>query len=325
MEIFGNTCTGSTTHILQYIEHTTNGTRPGQKKSAAFTFLWTPPASAAGDITIYVVGNAANSDDTNQGDHIYAATYTLTAGGSPPNQPVILPGGVVPIFSTSTTIEPGSWGSIYGSNFATGTTVWDGTFPTNLGGVSVQVNSKPAYLWIVSPGQINFQAPDDTQRGSVSVSVSNGAGTATSTATLGTYGPTFSMLDGTNPAGIIPVSGGGAYGNGTYDLVGPLAYFSYDTRPVKKGETVELFGTGFGPSDPAVAAGKPLSGPAQTTSNVTVVLAGVSMSVPAYVVGPGLYQINVTIPQTVGSGSQPLIAITADGSQTPSNVQLAIQ
>jgi uncharacterized protein (TIGR03437 family) len=323
-ELYGIGCSGSAANPLQYIEHTSSGTRRGQTGSADFAFTWTPPAAAVGNITIYVAGNAANGDGTDNGDHIYTATYTLTQG-SAPNQPVLTSGGVVPIFSNSTTIEPGSWGSIFGSNLASGTSVWDGTFPTTLGGVSVEVNGKPAYLWFVSSGQINFQAPDDTHRGTVAVAVKNAGGTATSTVTLGDYGPTLSMLDGTNPAGIIPVASGGAYGNGTYDLAGPAGQFSFNTRPAKKGETVELFGTGFGPANPAIPAGQPFSGAARTASNVTIVLGGVSMSVPAYIVGAGLYQINVTIPENVGSGNQSLVATVADGSQTPAGVTLAIQ
>src|SRR5208283_1495353 len=54
-----------------------------------------------------------------------------------PALPSITAGGVVPIYSKSTTIQPGSWASVYGSNLAIGTTVWNGNFPTSLGGTSV--------------------------------------------------------------------------------------------------------------------------------------------------------------------------------------------
>jgi uncharacterized protein (TIGR03437 family) len=51
--------------------------------------------------------------------------------------------------------------SIYGTNLASGTTIWNGDFPVSLGGTSVEIDGKPAYLEFVSPGQINLQAPDD--------------------------------------------------------------------------------------------------------------------------------------------------------------------
>ena len=65
--------------------------------------------------------------------------------------PAISSGGVVPINSTVTTIQPGEWASIYGSNLASGTTIWNGDFPTSLGGTSVTINGKAAYLWYVRP------------------------------------------------------------------------------------------------------------------------------------------------------------------------------
>jgi hypothetical protein len=37
--------------------------------------------------------------------------------------PVVTQGGIVSLYSTSTTVAPGSWTSIYGTNLATGTAV----------------------------------------------------------------------------------------------------------------------------------------------------------------------------------------------------------
>jgi hypothetical protein len=103
---------------------------------------------------------------------------------SPPVLPVITPAGIVPVYSASTTMQPGSGVSIYGSGFATTTTVWNGDFPTSLGGVNVTINSKPAFLWFVSPTQINLQAPSDTATGPVTVVVTTANGSGSSTAIL---------------------------------------------------------------------------------------------------------------------------------------------
>src|SRR5215831_13040703 len=45
---------------LAYIEHTLNGSQRQKAGSQNFEFDWTPPASAVGNIVIYVAGNAAN-------------------------------------------------------------------------------------------------------------------------------------------------------------------------------------------------------------------------------------------------------------------------
>lgn len=61
--------------------------------------------------------------------------------------------------SSANTVAPGEWVSIYGQNLAGSTLAWDGTFPTSLGGTSVTIDGKSAFLSYVSPGQINVQVP----------------------------------------------------------------------------------------------------------------------------------------------------------------------
>jgi hypothetical protein len=65
--------------------------------------------------------------------------------------PVISNGGVVPLDSRVGTIQAGEIASIWGTNLATTTATWNGDFPTSLGGTSVTINGKPAYLLYVSP------------------------------------------------------------------------------------------------------------------------------------------------------------------------------
>jgi hypothetical protein len=153
---------------------------------------------------------------------VFASPFASRLAAADTQTVSISAGGIVPVYSTSNTIQPGMWTSIYGTNLATGDATWTGNFPTSLGGTTVTVNNKSAYLWFVSPGQINFQAPNDTATGTVSVVVTTPTGSASSTVTLGQFGPSFSLLDSTHVAGIIIRSNGsGAYGGGTYDIIGP--------------------------------------------------------------------------------------------------------
>ncbi len=185
--------------------------------------------------------------------------------------PYVSPGGVVPVNSTARTIQPGEWVSIYGNNLASQTVVWNGNFPTSLGGTSVEVNGVPAYLYFVSSGQIDFQAPDSTVSQTVPVVVTTANGRATSSVTLGQFGPSFCLLDAKHVAGIIlRYDGSGAYGQGTYDILGPTgSSLGYATVAAKAGDVVELFGVGFGPTKPAVPAGQVVSipGGAPTTQS----------------------------------------------------------
>jgi len=217
--------------------------------------------------------------------------------------------------------------SVYGTNLASGNATWNGDFPTSLGGASVTVNNKPAALWFVSPTQINLQAPDDTATGLVNVVVTTGAGTATSTVTLAQASPSFLLLDAKHVAAIIPrTDGSGAYGGGSYDILGPTGTsLGYKTVSAKAGDTVELFGVGFGPTNPAVPAGHSFSGAAATTNSVQIQVNGTSIT-PAFagLTLAGLYQINVTVPQGLGTGDQPLLATVA-GAQTQSTVVVSLQ
>jgi trimeric autotransporter adhesin len=209
-------------------------------------------------IAVDSAGDVFVADDASQ-------TIRVLTPGTPPK---ITLNGIVPIYSPASVIQPGSWVSIYGVNLASGTAVWNNDFPQSLGGTTVTIDNKPAFLWVVSPTQINLQVPDDAATGLVSLVVNTASGTATSTVTLSSYGPSISLLgDGKHVAAEILTSNGtGAYAGGTYDLVGPANTFSYSTRPVKAGETLVLYGVGFGPTTPAVLAGKVFSGSAPTNN-----------------------------------------------------------
>ena len=264
--------------------------------------------------------------DTNNGsDPILLA---MTVGSAGAGTPVITSGGVVPIYSPATTVQPGSWISIFGANLAPAVAIWNGDFPTSLGGTTVTIDNKAAYLWYVSPTQINLQAPDDSFIGSVTVLVTTASGSTTSTVTLGEVGPSFSLLDGKHVAGIILRSdGSGAYGGGTYDIVGPTGTsLGYKTVAAKPGDILELFGVGFGPTTPIVPAGQVYTNSALTTNPVQLKVNNIAV-MPSFagLTSAGLYQINVIqLPSGLGSGDVPLLA-TGDGVQTPTGVVLSLQ
>jgi hypothetical protein len=51
-----------------FITHTSAGTRNVTKNGATFQVDWTPPATNAGPVTLYVAGNAANGNGSPTGD-----------------------------------------------------------------------------------------------------------------------------------------------------------------------------------------------------------------------------------------------------------------
>jgi uncharacterized protein (TIGR03437 family) len=240
--------------------------------------------------------------------------------------PSILPGGVVPVYGTASTIQAGEWISIYGSNLAAQTTLWTGNFPQQLGGTSVTINGKPGYLLFVSPGQINLQAPSDSATGTVPVVVTTAAGSAMSTVTLGQFAPSFGLLDSKHVAGIIlRTNGRGAYGGGTYDILGPTGKsLGYPTVAAKAGDNVVLFGFGLGPTTPEVAAGQAFAGAAPTNTPLSLYISQVAVNTTfAGMSGAGLYQVNLRIPYGRGTGDVPLRGMVG-GVQSQAGVVISL-
>ena len=242
--------------------------------------------------------------------------------------PSITPGGVVPLCSNVNTIQAGEWVTIYGSNLSNVTANWNNDFPLSLGGTSVTINGKSAYLMFVSPGQINVQDPDDQALGTVSVVVTTGAGSATSYVTLNQFAPSFSLLDSKHVAGIILRSDhSGAYAAGTYDILGPTGKsLGYPTVAAKAGDNIELFAVGFGPTTPTVLAGHLFSGAAPIQNSLSLYINGVFVK-PTFVglSNAGIYQINLTIPSGgLGEGDVPIFTIIG-GLQTQPAIVISLQ
>jgi len=159
------------------------------------------------------------------------------------------------------------------------------------------------------------------------VVVRTASGSGASSVTLAPFGPSFFLLDNRHVAGIILRSdGSGTYGGGSYDIVGPTGTsLGYRTVAAKAGDVIELFGTGFGPTNPAVQAGQAFSGAAPTTNPVTLRIDNVSVT-PAFagLSGAGLYQLNLTVPSGLGTGDVSLQA-SVGGVPAPSGVVISLQ
>ena len=86
--------TGFKTGLLTvFIQHTSAGTRNGLKGGATFQFDWTPPATNAGPVTLFVAGNAANGNGSPTGDLIYTSSVQLSP--AIPAVPSVTAGNIV--------------------------------------------------------------------------------------------------------------------------------------------------------------------------------------------------------------------------------------
>ena len=236
--------------------------------------------------------------------------------------PSISPGGVAPLYSSSNTIQPGEWVSIFGTNLASVTATWNDDFPTSLGGTSVEINGRAAYLMFVSPGQINLQAPEDTATGPVPVVVT-------------TTGWKCNIdCDSKSVCAIVqlarwkirirnhsPIQRIRSYGGGTYDILGPTGESpGLSNRGCAGRRHRGTLRVGLGPTTPMVQPGKAFSGQAPINNALRLYINKVLVA-PSFVglSSAGIYQINLNVPIGLGQGDVPIGAIVG-GMKTQKGV-----
>jgi uncharacterized protein (TIGR03437 family) len=223
-------------------------------------------------------------------------------------------------------IAPNTWVEIKGSNLAApgDARIWQGsdfsagglTMPTQLDGVSATVNGKAAYIYYISPTQVNILTPPDAISGSVPVQLSYGGQTSAAfTAQVQALAPAFFVF------------GGGPYVAATHAsgaYIGPATLYPGETTPAKPGETVEIYADGFGATNLPVQSGSVMQSGVLTPGPV-VTIGGVAATVQfAGLVAPGEFQFNVVVPAKLGNGDQAIIA-TYNGASTQAGTLLTIQ
>ncbi len=253
------------------------------------------------------------------------------AGGSPVGLapiPLTTPTPAVTLVANAeggaATIAPNSWVAIQGSNLgpAGDTRIWqspdflNNQLPTSLDGVSVTVNGVPAYVYFISPTQVNILTPPNAISGSVPVRVSdNGAISANFTVQAQAQSPSFFVF------------GGGPYiaathVNGSY--LGPTSLYPGLTTPAQPGETIVMYANGFGSTSPPVVSGSETQ--SGTLSPMPVItIGGVAATVAfAGLVAPGEFQFNVVVPPSLANGDQPTLAMY-NGLTTQAGTLITVQ
>lgn len=321
---FGVPQTCPTSQPLSFIEHSLTGydASLGKTGSYTFNFTWTPPPTNVESITLYVAGNAANGDLTDNGDHIYNTSFTLTPASSA-NSPVIT--SVVANTTGQATIGPNMFVNILGTNLSAATDQWtiaNGVLPTQIDGVTVTIGGKAAYMQYVSPTQVQVLTPPTLGTGQVAVQVTNSVAASNSMpVTSQTYAPGFFLWANNQPVATHPADNTDAMKNGTY--------FGLTTVPAKPGEYITFWGTGFGPTTPATPAGTVV--PSSSTTYYTAAVPTLTLNnqpmvyyATALTSGyAGLYQVVAQVPTSMTNGDWPLVA-TIGGVSTPSTVLLTV-
>lgn len=278
------------------------------QKTGSYSADWTP-RFPSGNVTITFAASAGS---------LQASTAQL-GGGVNKNAlapPVLFDNGTVnntnPLAGAR--VAPGTVAAIYGQNLASAT-VSPGLLPlpTQFSGTSVIIGGVSAPLYFLSSGQLNIQIPAElkpNQHYEVAVSV-NGA---------------YAVLPG--GLTVIPSTPGvSSFPDGR--LIAQHSDFTLvdDARPARPGESLVMYLSGMGPTNPPVATNvqSPLSPLAQVVTQPIVTIAGENATVLFAGLTPGgigLYQINFTVPSTARSGD--LEVVIKQGNVVANSTRLKV-
>jgi uncharacterized protein (TIGR03437 family) len=268
--------------------------------------------SLGGDTRTDILGHAGVFVDlgSQQSDQIFTGTLgslTQEFDGFARRLPTIQTGGVVnaATFQAGQGMQPGSYISIFGSDLSDANAAASTTYlPVSLASIAVSFDggglSLPGHLHFVSSGQVNVQIPWEFQgQSSVQMKV--------------TYADFLYSAVYTLP--LAPAS------PGSFGILDQNFAVVNSSNAAKRGQVIQIFANGLGPVD-----GHPASGdPAPTTqilqcnSNPTVSIGGTPATVGFCGLAPGfvgLYQLNVTVPAGVSTGTQPLVISMGGNSAT---------
>jgi uncharacterized protein (TIGR03437 family) len=249
-----------------------------------------------------------------------------------PAAPAIGAGGVISAsaFGAFQAIAPGTFIEIYGSNLALDVRGWGGgdfngvNAPVSLDGTSVSIGGQMAFINYISPGQVNVLVPSNVPTGSQPLTLTTAGGTSA------TYAVTVNPVLGGFLAPPNFSIGGAQY------VVALFADYSYvlptgainglTSRPAQPGDTIVLYGIGFGPVTPSIPAGQLVGESNTLASDFQISIGGVQCQVqydglaPSYT---GLYQFNIVVPSGIPSGAAPL-TFTVDGVNGTQTLYVAI-
>jgi uncharacterized protein (TIGR03437 family) len=275
----------------------------GPATSAALRFPWGLAVDATG--RVYV------ADDENSVIRLLTPVAPLVSSA-----PQIDAAGVMSFtaFGGFSSVAPGSWIEIHGSQLAAGTRSWTladfhgSRAPTSLDGISVTIGGQAAFIAYISPNQINAQIPSGAALGPQDIRVITAAGTS---------GPQTVVVNQVQPGLLAPSSlkmGDKQYTeaifpDGTTMALPAGMSQGAAARPARPGETMVLYGVGFGPVTPDQGAGDVVQNGNTLLLPFQVFFGGKSAAVSYSGLAPGtvgLYQFNVVVPNDTAGDAVPL-------------------
>lgn len=278
-----------------------------------------PPTTFSGSILggTGQYANAAGSLNWTSTDAGFTVSGTMT---TKPAGPVITQiktvyGGPQVAFNT--------WLEIHGQNLVPANTPasgvdWsdapdfnNGMMPTQTGAVGVVFSGLPGYTYWYCSAQTNPNCADDqinvlapllstVDPFTVDVAVlNNGVPIARTPVLRERASQAFLSFDAMGHIAARHLDG---------SIMAPANLYPGSSTPAKAGETIELYGTGFGNVPGGIVAGSATQTGSLNTG-LSCWVSGLNAQTVGALVSPGLYQINLTVPKGVPSGDNPVVCI----------------
>ena len=276
--------------LIDLLGSTPTGVPAGQLDAVAY------PDSTSGSVAIVLGDPAATTGSVDVGGLVFGLETTTSTTQAP------TVGAVLNTFSSGPELCPGMLASVFGTNFGSAAAA-----------VTVTVGSKQAFVTFASPGQLVVQIPFEATVGATTLTVTvGGASSPPFNVTLATYAPAINTVAGTGTGlGVVRTSKNAQVTS---------------TAPASPGDTLVIYVTGLGPSNPATPTGVTPASPARPTATApTLKIGGADAKVlfAGLAAGSaGVYQINFTVPSGL-QGSQPMV-ITIGGVSTKAVVTVPL-
>jgi uncharacterized protein (TIGR03437 family) len=262
---------------------------------------------------IHLLLTITRTDGTNNDGLADSLSLVLGSGGNvgPEITGTVISAGSYGGFDA---VTPGTWMEIYGQNLASDSREWGGgdfsgvTAPTSLDGTSVTIGGQSAFVYYISPGQVDALVPGEVSAGPqpVIVTTANGPSAPFSISVNpfepGLLAPASFSLNGNQYLAAL-------FSDGATFVLPPGAIAGVASRQAQPGETITTYGIGFGSVSPNVAVGQITEQDNSLNAQMQILFGSTPATLSYFGLSPtfvGLYQFDIVVPNIDNSDLVPV-------------------
>jgi len=279
----------------------------------------------------------ADPSGLDPGDYSGEITISSRDGGGIPQTVMVhlhvrAPGpfitSVVDARSAGPGFANGSWLRIRGFNLATSTRSWQpedfkgDNLPASLDGTQVVVFDRPGFVSYVSPNEVTVLAPDNPLSNTrfAMTLTQNGKRSNSFVGNTLPRNPQFLRVDSRHIAalhddGTLVGPADLIVDAGRFNGLFPELFVGPSSSPAVSGETIHLYATGCGATDPPLSSATRITGPAPVNADVALTIGGVTAETSfTGVVTNGLCRVDAIVPSLPSGEAETIVKIGTSSS-----------